>query len=219
LTGKNIIFSHILNNELFQLRGKKEHGMDIQKIRQKPQVALLPQCTKVALLVNQLTDLSVQNFPIDAVIASLHAINLTAADVEPYTFFSDARYTRNCVYKASAFELILMCWRPGQASAVHGHEGQKCWMRVLGGSLEFTEYQDQQVGDALILNKISTKIGEQGFVDGPAYIHGVRNNSEGEAMSLHLYAHPFNQCDAYDAQTGDIKKIQLGYYSIGGKRC
>ena len=121
----------------------------------------------------------------------LNKQHLSVDHLDPYIFYSNARYTRNLIHKAQDFELILMCWKPAQYSAIHGHEGQKCWMRVDFGTLEFTNYKNEPNLASALLKKIDTKIGKQGFVDGPAYIHSVRNNSDKEAMSLHLYAKPF----------------------------
>ena len=164
------------------------------------------------VLVQQLTELASDHFPSNEVSALLRTLPLSSADIAPYIFYLDTHYTRNRVYKAPLFELILMCWQPGQQSAIHGHEGQKCWMRVMQGELVFTDYRDE-LG---VLHKVATTAGEQGFVDGPAYIHSVANASGQRALSLHLYARPFNQCDAYDVATSTTKKIQLGYHSIDG---
>jgi cysteine dioxygenase len=167
--------------------------------------------------IDQLESLALQDFPSEKTSLLLRTVQLVLADLAPYIFYSDKKYTRNRVYKAEQFELILMCWQPGQASAIHGHEGQKCWMRVMLGELTFDNYTDGL--DNQLLKKQQTIIGSEGFVDGPAYIHGVKNTSAALAISLHLYARPFSQCDAYDAHAQRVKKIQLGYHSIDGKLC
>lgn len=163
-------------------------------------------------LIEMLQLYAQDNFPSDKVTQLLHAITLTAADLAPFTFYSNVRYTRNQIYKEQSFELILMCWQPRQKSSIHGHEGQKCWMKVIDGQLNFTDYALQK-NSLEITHEIT---GEAGFVDGPAYIHAVANNSTQEALSLHLYARPFNQCDIYDPQCNDTKKIHLAYHSIKG---
>jgi cysteine dioxygenase len=175
-------------------------------------------CQKVQGLIEQLQQLAVLSFPNQQVFTTLQQAHLSQADLEPYIFYADYRYTRNRVYKCPDFELILMCWQAGQQSCVHGHEGQKCWMSVITGTLEFANYQDMpEASGRMTLTKISTQLGEAGFIDGPAYIHGVRNASNERAISLHLYAQPFSQCDAYDLTAHEIKKVQLCYHSIEGK--
>ena len=167
-------------------------------------------------LIEQLKQLAPRDFPSDQVFIALQEANLSLTDLDPYIFYADGRYTRNRVYKSPDFELILMCWQGGQQSCVHGHEGQKCWMSVVAGTLEFSNYQDVHDGTAVVLTKTSTVVGSAGFIDGPAYIHGVRNATSERALSLHLYAHPFSQCDAYDLCTHETKKVQLCYHSIEG---
>jgi cysteine dioxygenase len=142
---------------------------------------------------------------------------LSAETLEPYIFFSDIRYTRNLIFKDPEFEVVLLCWKPGQYSAIHGHENQKCWMRVEKGELEFCEYQEEPAGIGTILKPISTEIGKKGFVDGPAVIHKVANISHYDAISLHLYAKPFDACDIYDLSMNEKKRLSLGYNSIHGK--
>lgn len=171
----------------------------------------------ISEFVEKLNKLSYKNFPNDEVADLFHKNPLALEYLEPYTFHSDARYTRNLIHKSQDFELILMCWGHGQYSAVHGHEGQKCWMRIEQGELEFSNYHDNNKEDPADLKKIDVKIGKKGFVDGPAYIHGVKNKSGKKAMSLHLYAKPFAECDIYDLDEHQIKKIALGYHSIHGK--
>ncbi len=169
-------------------------------------------------IIHQLELLSQRSFPNNEVKAVLAQLDTMHAELEPYTFYASNCYTRNRVYKSAFFELILMCWQAGQSSPIHGHEGQKCWMYVAEGSLEFTNYQDIATDAGIKLQKIATVVGGRGFVDGPAYIHGVANIAEYPALSLHLYASPFTQCDAYDISAQNAKKIQLCYYSIEGKR-
>ena len=100
---------------------------------------------------------------------------------------------------------------------MHGHEGQKCWMRVEQGCLEFTNYIDYQE-DGISKFKVTNKQrGLAGFIDGPAYIHGVCNSTSEPAISLHLYASPFHQCDVFDVEHSGTKRVNLGFYSVEGK--
>lgn len=170
----------------------------------------------ISELVEKINKLSFESFPVDKVFQVLSKAEVVPEVLEPYTFFSDARYTRNLIHKSSDFELLLLCWRSGQHSPPHGHEGQKCWMRVEKGQLEFTNYQEDP-SNPLLLKQMDAKIGKLGFVDGPAVIHKVANNSNQEAVSLHLYAKPFEQCDIYDMDKHERFKAPLNYHSVHGK--
>ena len=85
------------------------------------------------------------------------------------------------------------------------------------GSLEVTDYQVQPEGSTPLLKKISTKTVNKGDVDGPALIHQVRNVSDKNAIGLHLYASPLQQCTVYDLQTNQVKKMTIVSHSMQGK--
>jgi len=167
-------------------------------------------------LVDALHQQAEGQFPPAAVTKLLQELALPPAALERYTFFAPRCYTRNCIYKTPQFELLLLCWQPGQASAVHGHEGQLCWMRVVAGALTFINYTDHSNGQLL---ETSRAAGGAGFVDGPAYIHAVQNQTNQPALSLHLYARPFQECTVYEVDQNLSRRQALTYHSIYGKRC
>ena len=47
----------------------------------------------------------------------------------PYLFWSQERYARNLVYRDDFFEVLALCWRPGQRTPIHSHNGQLGWER------------------------------------------------------------------------------------------
>jgi len=55
-----------------------------------------------------------------------------------------------------------------------------------------------------------------GYVDGPADIHAVTNpTSLGEdAVSLHVYCRPYDECDIYDTERGAVRRVRLVYDSV-----
>ena len=53
-----------------------------------------------------------------------------------YMFWSSECYTRNLIYKDERFEMMAICWERGQASRVHNHFDQRCWMMVPLGRLK-----------------------------------------------------------------------------------
>lgn len=167
--------------------------------------------------IEKLNKFSYRDFPVDEVLSLLQKHHLSVDLLEPYIFFSDARYTRNLIHKTSDFELLLLCWKTGQHSPIHGHEGEKCFMRVEVGQLQFTDYQEEPPRATSLVKKVKTEIGKEGYIDGPAGIHQVSNVSGHDTISLHLYAKPFDQCDIFDLQTNQKIKVPLGYHSIHGK--
>jgi hypothetical protein len=170
----------------------------------------------LATFVAGLDVLAAKNFPIEEVLAYLRLNPFDPSVLAPYRFFSETWYTRNLLYKAAGYELLLLCWAPHQESPIHGHEGEKCWMRVEEGSLEFTDYDVTEKDGELVIDPKVTVEGTVGFVDGPAVVHRVVNRTDLPASSLHLYAKPFAQCDIFDSKAHNKKRVGLKYFSVNG---
>ena len=157
-------------------------------------------------LINELKELSVNNFPNDKVYDLLENSHLASEDIEDYIQFSEEKYTRHLIYKDDNFELLLMCWKSGQKAPIHGHEGEKCFMRVEKGALQFTNYNLVST-DPLKLTKIESLKGE------------VENIYNEDSITFHIYAKPYSACDVYDINTGSIYRKELTYDSMFKKAC
>ncbi|XP_050359251.1 cysteine dioxygenase 1 [Nymphalis io] len=58
-----------------------------------------------------------------------------------YSKFDRFRYTRNLVDAGNgAFNIMILCWGPGHASAIHDHADSHCFMKLLSGNLEEVRY-------------------------------------------------------------------------------
>jgi cysteine dioxygenase len=61
--------------------------------------------------------------------------------LQPYLFFSKKQYTRNLIFKHALFELMALCWEVGQASNIHNHADQNCWMAIPVGRLRIQNFR------------------------------------------------------------------------------
>jgi predicted metal-dependent enzyme (double-stranded beta helix superfamily) len=179
------------------------------------QVVSMPPVMQV--FISELDLLAGKNFPSEELTELFKQHFFDQEILEPYVFFSQERYTRNLLHKMPEYELLLLCWSPQQKSPIHGHEGEKCWMRVEVGELYFSNYSLKKSSSEHLLELDSTVIGSRGFVDGPAVIHRVENLTQAPAISLHLYARPFAQCDIFDKENRIKERIDLQYDSMYGK--
>ena len=148
-------------------------------------------------LIDELKIEAERQFPVKETTNLLANLPNLIKDLEPYLFFTPDKYTRNLIFQSAEFELLALCWLPGHAAPIHGHEGEKCWARVEQGKLRFMSYKDVFTNNALELALTEEVVGEQGYVDGPAYIHAIENTFSEPAISLHLYAKPFHECNVY----------------------
>jgi cysteine dioxygenase len=55
---------------------------------------------------------------------------LNPDSLAPYLIWDRQHYTRNLIDKTPLYELMAICWEVGQASSVHNHRDQNCWMAV-----------------------------------------------------------------------------------------
>jgi NitT/TauT family transport system ATP-binding protein len=146
---------------------------------------------------------------------------LATARIEPtslegFVRFATGRYTRHLVHKDRDVEILVLCWARGARAPIHGHEGEYCWARVERGRLAFRSYREiSRV--PLRLEPLGGEVsGGPGHVDGPADIHAVTNPAAlGEdAVSVHVYCRPYDECDIYDPEGGAVRRVRLLYDSV-----
>lgn len=153
------------------------------------------------------------------------------ASLRPYLLFRDDRYTRNLVYRDALFEIMVICWRPGQQTPVHTHNGQLGWMLVEQGGVEVTNYRyvscnapenQNVVGidclggatsvqlDVLGRERVEER-GEVSTVDKIQTTHRLACPREGRegAVSVHVYSVPFDSCIAFDLETSRCVRRRL----------
>jgi cysteine dioxygenase len=144
-----------------------------------------------------------------------------------YLTWDRQHYTRNLIDKTPLYELIAICWEVGQASSVHNHRDQNCWMAVPVGRLLVDNYRviSQQL-DAGTCNLESADTVEMNAqhpcaVDPVEPVHRVYNPREfnQRAVSLHVYSRPFDSCVVYSAEQGTCGEIKLSYHTEYGKPC
>jgi cysteine dioxygenase len=143
----------------------------------------------------------------------------------PYLTWDRQHYTRNLIDKTSLYELIAVCWEVGQASSVHNHRDQNCWMAVPIGRLLVDNFhvvhQDLALGEAAIkaTETVEMNASQPCAVDPLEPVHRVVNPREfnQRAVSLHVYSRPFDSCVVYSAEQGTCGEIQLHYTTEYGK--
>src|SRR6266403_5416780 len=71
----------------------------------------------------------------DAIIGLLRSAPVSSDTLTPYLTWDRQHYTRNLIDKTPRYELVAICWEVGQASSIHNHREQNCWMAVPIGRL------------------------------------------------------------------------------------
>ena len=148
-----------------------------------------------------------------------------ADSLAPYLTWSRQHYTRNLIDRTALYELMAICWEVGQASSVHNHRDQNCWMAVPVGRLQVENFhlvhQDLASGRSRLepLNTVEMNIAEPCAVDPADPVHRVVNPREFNqcAVSLHIYSRPFDTCVVYSPEQGTCGVIQLHFNTEYGK--
>ncbi len=163
-------------------------------------------------------------FTIERVHAYLSEHAVQPETLDKYTFFSKANYTRNLIFKCEVFECIAICWEIGQASRIHNHRGQNCWMATPIGRLRVqnfrVENRDAAHGTCGIVPSGAYEMNPQqpAYVDPGEPVHQVLNLAEyaARAVSLHVYSRPYDSCEIYLGEKGTYMDVPLHYTSEFG---
>ena len=153
--------------------------------------------------------------------------NVRPETLEKYCYFSKGNYTRNLIFKNDIFECMAICWEIGQASRVHNHRDQNCWMTVPIGRLLVENYRvvfqqieegrsELETADTVEMNPTHPCA-----VDPLKPVHRVLNprKFDQRAVSLHVYSRPFDTCVVYSPEQGTCGEIKLHYTTEFGKPC
>lgn len=152
--------------------------------------------------------------------------NIVSPDtLGPYLLFDSQHYTRNLVDKTELYELLTICWEPGQSSAVHNHYGQNCWMAAPVGRLVSQNYrvleQDETQGRCRLepTDEVLLTPGNPLPVNPSEPVHRVHNPRAfaQRAVSLHIYSRPFDRCLVYSPEQGKYGEIRLSYTTMYGR--
>jgi cysteine dioxygenase len=155
----------------------------------------------------------------------LQATTLNADSLAPYLTWDRQHYTRNLIDKTPLYELIAICWEVGQASSIHNHRDQNCWMAVPVGRLLVenfrVEHEDIAGGKCSIkaAEIVEMNISQPCAVDPLEPVHRVFNPREfnQRAVSVHVYSRPFDTCIVYSAEQNTCGEIELHYTTEYGK--
>jgi len=162
-------------------------------------------------------------------------VRFEESDWAPYALFDSSRnYTRNLIATDhETFTLLLLCWNPNRESPIHDHPCDGCWMKVCRGQVQECRYVDndspiyaneeekrEEKGTSLqcISNQTASE-GDIVFIQDSLGYHKIGNPSKTTlAVSLHLYAPPFQTCRIwYNENCKKPIQSSICHYSEYGK--
>lgn len=130
--------------------------------------------------------------------------------------FIERSYSRTCLMRNDAFELVAMQWAPGSLSPIHDHGDSRCWVVILEGALDIDNYDrlDDLSGPHADVKHASSMHLTAGQLDhryNRRELHKVRNTGEQSTYSLQLYAAPLTHYITVDESTGLCGRLEAAY--------
>jgi predicted metal-dependent enzyme (double-stranded beta helix superfamily) len=186
----------------------------------------MPKVVHIQTLVQELRKQPESAFtPTEPIRRFLQDTPVDSDSLAPYLNWDRQHYTRNLIDRTPLYELMAICWDVGQASSVHNHRDQNCWMAVPIGRLQVENFhlvhEDIDGGTCQLepLNTIEMNIAHPCVVDPADPVHRVVNPREfnQRAVSLHVYSRPFNTCVVYSPEQGTCGEIKLHFNTMFGK--
>ncbi len=143
-----------------------------------------------------------------SVLASLATAKIDWSVFGPYLAFDPEVYVRRRLYLNEAWEALLLCWLPGQKTAIHDHGDSWGSTLVLMGELVESQYRWHGRGIPMEMRGDNPLGERQITVETHSTIHVVSNRSAAPAVSLHLYSPPLRFLHAYDATSGEQNRVE-----------
>ena len=128
----------------------------------------------------------------------LQKVEVEAAELRPHVGFKSGTYARHRVFRNEFVELLVLCWRPGQQTPIHDHNGSYGMVRVYEGVMWETMFvMGEREGLRYQTAREWTRAGITG-ADVPD-IHQLGNPevSGQDLITLHLYAPPLGSINTY----------------------
>jgi len=167
----------------------------------------------------------------------LTQIPLSPEALTPYLLWNPERYARNLIYRDHHFEVMALCWLPGQRTPIHSHNGQLGWMAVVQGELVCRNYRFLRA-QAATLGAFSSRRPEGGrpvevellesttcqadgrvtTVDRQQTTHQIENveASRYGSVTLHVYSKPIDSAVLFDEVSRCCTRRRMEYYSTNG---
>lgn len=168
-----------------------------------------PRCTGLAVIPPGLAGvvryLDSLNGRADLAVLSrlLAEISICRKDIAPACTFGAKGYRRNTIKESPWYELLALCWRSGDRTPIHDHQGVSCAFKVLEGV--GTEIRFQNTPSGLICPCQTLEM-HPGYIcaANDADIHEVANfQTPGtDLITLHIYSPPIKKMNTYDFAAG-----------------
>ena len=142
-------------------------------------------------------------------------LDLRRGLIDEHIHFAPDCYARNLLCRTPRFDMLVLCWRPGQVTTIHDHAGSLNVTRVFSGTLTsrlFVKHDRPAPGKIVVRQSHEEPLGKDALsVVDFGEIHQLANTSSDDLVTLHVYARPLRDITVYDPATGDVSRVALRY--------
>ena len=128
----------------------------------------------------------------------LEKAEVSNEELQPYSGFKEGNYWRHRVCRNQFVEMLVLCWRPGQRTPIHDHNGSHGGVKVCQGRLWETTFSYDPIAGLAYNSARELPLGSVTGSDVPD-IHQLGNPdvSEQDLITLHVYAPPLGVLHTY----------------------
>jgi len=179
------------------MRGSPPRLDMVTQVALEPEVRseLLSECSGLAGLVEWLD--SIDRRPgLDELDLHLRSTKVNLAALKRCIGYADDGYQRNVIKDSEFYELVAICWSPGQETPIHDHVGSDCAFLIVDGVSTETIYETDEEGLAHPINARHYRPGDVCAAEEPD-IHRVSNDTDSELVNVHIYTPPLHAYNIY----------------------
>jgi len=137
--------------------------------------------------------------------ALLRRLELETEELRPHLNFKPHTYTRRRLFRSDLCEMLVLCWMPGQRTAIHDHDGSYGAIRICEGSMAEEIFALNEAGEVVAAETHARAAGEVTGTDVPD-IHRIGNADPGEQtmVTIHVYAPPLRVINTYQLGSAEV---------------
>jgi len=159
---------------------------------------LISQCSGLSGLITWLD--SLDNRPgLSEIDSRLNNVEINIEALKNFIDYSNEGYQRNIIKKTENYEIVAICWYPGQKTPIHDHFGSDCSFLIVDGITTETIFETNQDGLAFPISSREYNPGEVCSAEEPD-IHQISNNGSTNLINLHVYSPPLSEYKLYDSK-------------------
>ena len=179
------------------MRGSPPRPSMVTQVALEPKVRneLLSECSGLSGLVEWLDSIG-RRPGLDELDMHLRSTEVNLAALKGCIGYADDGYQRNVVKNSEFYELVAICWTPGQETPIHDHVGSDCAFLIVDGVATETIYETNEEGLAYPINARHYQSLEVCAAEEPD-IHRVSNDTDSERVNLHIFTPPLYAYNIY----------------------